>query len=97
MWILVSLGALALATRWSPAARWMTGAVGVLAGIVAVLALVTLLLRVLLIAGLAIAGAVTVASLLWAEAGPVLAIATGGLTFIGVLGVGLSSTLGRWI
>ncbi len=75
----------------------MMSAVGFLGGLVALLALTMLLLRLLLVAGLAGGGAWVVTTLLWAEAGPILAIATGGLTFVGLVVASGSSALSRWM
>src|SRR5688500_9654468 len=74
MLILASLGALALASRWSPAARWMTGAVGFLGGLVALLALLAILVRLLFVAGFAASCAVAATAALWPQAGAVLAV-----------------------
>lgn len=97
MLILASLGALALAARWSPAARWMMGAVGLLGGIVATLALLAVLVRLLLVAGLSSVAALATTTFLWAQAGPFLAVAAGGLTFILALTVGVTYAFGRLI
>ena len=97
MLVLAGIGALALAARWSPAARWMIGAVGFLGAIVAVLALLTVLLRLLLIAGLAGLAAVAVATGMWPQAGAVLAIVGGAFTFLLVTTLGFSYAFGRWI
>lgn len=97
MLIIVGIGALALASRWSPAARWMVGAVGFLGAIVAILALLTVLLRVLLMAGLAGLAAVAVSTGMWPQTGAVLAIAGGAFTFVLMTALGFSYVFGRWI
>ncbi len=97
MLILASIGALAVASRWSPAARWMTGAVGFLGGLVALLALLAMLFRLLFIAGLAGCCAVAATAALWLQAGAVLAILAGGAVFVITLAIGFSYVFGRWI
>lgn len=97
MLILASLGALALASRWSPAARWMTGAVGFLGGIVALLALLAILVRLLLVAGFATCCALAATAALWPQAGAVLAVLGGALVFVITLAIGFAYAFGRWI
>ena len=97
MLILASLGALALASRWSPAARWMTGAVGFLGGIVALLALLAILIRVLFVTGLAACCAAVATAALWPEAGPILGVLGGAFVFVITLAIGFAYAFGRWI
>jgi hypothetical protein len=97
MWMLAGLGALALATRWSPAARWMTGAIGFLGGIVAMIALLAILVRLLLVAGLAVFFALAATTALWPQAGAVQAILVGALVFAVTLATGFGYAFGRWI
>jgi hypothetical protein len=75
----------------------MVGAVGILGGVVAMLALAAVLVRLLLIAALASLGGLAVTTLAWNEAGPFVAIATGCVTFILMLAIGISHAFGRWI
>lgn len=95
--ILGSLGALALASRWSPAAGWMTGAVGFLGGIVALLALLAVVVRLLLLAGLAASCAAAATAAFWAQGGAVLAILGGVLVFVVTVTIGFAYAFGRWI